>query len=149
MNLHYLVRCTLIAAIFAIPVSAQSSEETSADTTAIVANALDYIEGWYEGNAERMERALHPEVAKRIVTISESGSQLGQMTAEMLITSVRRGGGRNTPEVQRQRDVTVLDIFEETAVVKIVASTWIDYLQVAKWNGEWKIINVLWTWKPR
>jgi len=71
------------------------------------------------------------------------------MTAEMLITSVRRGGGRSTPEDQRQRDVTVLDIFGDTAVVKIVASTWIDYLQVAKWNGEWKIINVLWAMKPR
>jgi hypothetical protein len=25
------------------------------------------IEGWYEGNAERMEQALHPDLAKRIV----------------------------------------------------------------------------------
>jgi hypothetical protein len=34
-------------------------------------------------------------------------------------------------------------------VVKIVASDWVDYLQVAKFNGEWKIINVLWELKPK
>ena len=33
---------------------------------AIRATALDYIEGWYAGDAARMERALHPELAKRI-----------------------------------------------------------------------------------
>lgn len=71
------------------------------------------------------------------------------MTAEMLINGVRRGGGKNTPTSQIQTDVTVLDIFEDMAVVQIVAGTWVDYLQVARWNGEWKIINVLWAMKPR
>jgi len=28
--------------------------------------ALDYTEGWYAGDAARMERALHPELAKRM-----------------------------------------------------------------------------------
>jgi hypothetical protein len=31
-----------------------------ADRTAIKQAALDYIEGWYEGNAERMERSVRP-----------------------------------------------------------------------------------------
>jgi hypothetical protein len=30
-----------------------------------------------------------------------------------------------------------------------VASDWIDYLQLAKWNGEWKIVNVLWELTPK
>ena len=34
-------------------------------------------------------------------------------------------------------------------LIRILRNTWIDYLHVAKWNGEWKIINVLWAWKPR
>jgi hypothetical protein len=33
--------------------------------------------------------------------------------------------------------------------VKIVASEWIDYLEVAKFNGKWKIVNVLWELKPK
>ena len=26
---------------------------------------MDYVEGWYEGDAERMNRCLHPRLAKR------------------------------------------------------------------------------------
>ena len=26
---------------------------------------LDYLEGWFEGDADRMRRALHPEFVKR------------------------------------------------------------------------------------
>jgi hypothetical protein len=33
--------------------------------------------------------------------------------------------------------------------VKLVASSWIDYLQIAKFNGRWVIINVLWEMKPK
>jgi hypothetical protein len=37
----------------------------SADEDAIRAVVLDYVEGWFDGDAARMERALHPELVKR------------------------------------------------------------------------------------
>ena len=120
------------------------------DRDAIKATALDYIEGWYEGNPERMERALHPDLAKRIVMTDGNGrSQLQQMSAMGLVQGVKRGGGKNTPKEKQQKDVTVLDVFENAAVVKIVASDWVDYLQEAKFNGRWVIVNVLWELKPK
>ena len=120
------------------------------DKTAITAAAFDYIEGWYEGNPERMERALHPDLAKRIVRTNEQGqSQLQQMSAMGLVQGVKRGGGKNTPKEKQQKDVTILDVYENAACVKVVASDWIDYLQVAKFNGRWVIVNVLWELKPR
>ena len=117
---------------------------------AIRQTALDYIEGWYEGNAERMERALHPELAKRIVRTNPQNNQsrLDQMSAMTLVQGTRRGGGKDTPKERQQKDVTVLDIYENTASVKIVASEWIDYLHMAKFNGRWVIVNVLWELKP-
>ena len=48
--------------------SSQANAQSTSDTELIKQAALDYIEGWYEGNAERMERALHPELAKRLVS---------------------------------------------------------------------------------
>ena len=47
-----------------------------------------------------------------------------------------------------QKDITILDRFNNAAVVKIVASGWVDYLEEAKVDGQWKIINVLWELKP-
>ncbi len=131
------------------PKSAASAPE--ADLAAIKQTALDYIDGYYEGNAERMERALHPDLAKRIVhTDPRSGrSRLDQMSAMSLVQGTRARASRPTPKDQRQNDVTVLDVFGNTASVKIVATDWIDYLHVAKFNGRWVIVNVLWELKPQ
>lgn len=144
MKVRMLVPAILIAAA---PLAAQ----TAADSAAIRQAALDYIEGYYEGNGERMERALHPELAKRIVrTNPENGrSSLGQMSALTLVQGTRAGGGRDTPPERRQKDVTILDIYRGAASAKVVASDWIDYLHLARWNGRWVIVNVLWELKPQ
>ena len=132
-----------------VSVSAQSVV-SDADKEAIKATALDYIEGWYEGNAERMERALHPDLAKRIVRTDAQGrSSLGQMSAMSLVQGVKRGGGKDTPKEKQQKDVTILDVFGNTASVKVVASDWVDYLHIARSNGRWVIVNVLWELKPK
>ena len=132
---------------------AQTTTTTPAaasDQAAIRQAALDYIEGWYEGSVERMERALHPELAKRIVQRNPQNNQsrLDQMSALTLIQGTRRGGGKNTPKERQQKDVTILDVYENAASVKIVASDWIDYLHLAKFNDRWVIVNVLWELKP-
>ena len=128
----------------------KTNGQSPTDAAAIKQAALDYIEGWYEGNAERMERALHPELAKRIVrTNAEGVSRLDQMSAMSLVQGTRRGGGKNTPKEKQQKDVTILDSFENAASVKVIASDWIDYLHMAKFNGRWVIVNVLWELKPR
>ncbi len=122
--------------------------QTAADSAAIRHAALDYIEGWYEGNAERMERALHPELAKRIVRTNDKGqSRLNQTSAMNLVRDTREGYGKNTSKDKQQKDVMILDVFENAASVKLVASDWIDYLHIAKFNGRWVIINVLWELK--
>jgi hypothetical protein len=139
-----------LISVFITSVTARADGGGAADRSAIESTALDYIEGWYEGSAERMERALHPELAKRIVrTDPKSGkSRLDQMSAMTLVQGTRRGGGKDTPADKRQRDVTILDVYENTASVKVVASDWIDYLHMAKFNGRWVIVNVLWELKP-
>lgn len=120
------------------------------DESAIKKAAQDYIEGWYLGDASRMERALHPELAKRIVLTGPDGkSRLDSMGAMTLVQRTRAGGGSKTPMEQQQKDITILDRFNNAAVVKVVASSWIDYLEEAKVDGEWKIVNVLWELKPK
>lgn len=124
--------------------------QSPADSAAIRQAALDYIEGYYEGDGARMERAVHPELAKRIVQPNERGrSQLGQMSAMSLVLGTRSGGGRDTPAAERHKDVTIFDIYQNAASAKIYASGWVDYLHLAKWNGRWVIVNVLWELHPR
>jgi hypothetical protein len=141
-----MARLTLLL-IVAVATAQAVPAQTVADSTAIRQAALDYIEGWYEGNAERMERALHPDLAKRIINTDQRGRNvLGHQSAMTLVQNVRRGGGRE--DTQRRTDVRILDIFVGTASVRVDAGTWIDYLHIARWNGRWVIVNVLWENRP-
>jgi hypothetical protein len=141
---------TLFVLALALPAS-HAQVQSDAETAAIRATALDYIEGWYTADAARMERALHPELAKRIVNTNPQNGRnsLGQQSAMTLVQATRNGGGKNTPPDQMQKDVVILDVYQQnTAIVRATMSGWVDYMQMAKWNGRWVIVNVLWQLKP-
>ena len=132
--------------VCAAPAAAQSA----ADSAAIRTTALDYVEGWYQGNAGRMTQALHPELVKRIVVsdTTTGKSVLQNMGASALVNGTRHGYGKSTPREQQQKDVTILDVFENAASVRATMADWIDYMHLAKVDGRWVIVNVLWERKP-
>ena len=146
------MRLSFLPALAAAQVLAIGSmqAQTSADTTAIRATALNYVEGWYEGNADRMAKALHPELVKRIVVRdTTTGRTMVQgMGTSVLVNSTRHGYGKETPKERQQKDVSVLDVFGNAASVKAVMADWIDYMHMAKVDGRWVIVNVLWERKP-
>jgi Putative lumazine-binding len=39
-------------------------------------------------------------------------------------------------------------VLDKTAAAKIVAFWGIDYMQLAKYDGQWKIVNILWQAHP-
>ncbi len=51
-----------LLALLVTTVLLPAAQTQADDNAAIKQTALDYIEGWYEGNAERMQRALHPDL---------------------------------------------------------------------------------------
>jgi Putative lumazine-binding len=132
--------------LLATAVTGTARGQSAADSTAIRATALDYAEGWYEGNAERMARSLHPELVKRIlVRDTTTGKTMVQgMGASALVNSTRHGYGKETPRERQQKDVTILDIFGNAASAKAVMADWVDYMQLGKVDGRWVIVNVLW-----
>lgn len=145
------MRTTLAMLLLSAAGAGGVQAQTSADTAAIRAAALDYAEGWYEGNPDRMGRALHPELVKRIV-VSDTAtgrSVLQNMGASALVNGTRHGYGKETPKERRQKEVSVLDIFGHAASAKVVMADWVDYMQLAKVDGRWVIVNVLWERKPR
>ncbi len=140
-----------VLTVCAWEIRAQTTNVSDNDKAAIKQTALDYIEGWYEGNAGRMEKSLHPELAKRNVrTNPQNGkSTLEQIGAMTLVQGTKAGGGKWIPKEKQQKDVIILDVFENSASVKVVAAVMIDYMHLVKWDGRWVIINVVWELKPK
>jgi hypothetical protein len=136
--------------VFALQDRAPAMDASAADLEAIEAVALDYIDGYYTGDGDRMKSALHPELAKRIVAKDpKTGeSKLINMSAEQLVEVTASGGGQHYLAEQRLNDVEILDVYGDVASVKITAAEWIDYMHIAKVDGDWKIINVLWEVTP-
>jgi len=92
----------------------------------------------------------------RVISIEKSGFWCAGVQRESLRVSATVGVslGHALPveaaleKEQQQKDIAILDRFNNAAVVKVVAAGWIDYLEEVKLDGQWKIINVLWELKP-
>jgi len=128
--------------------SAPANQNSKADSVAIEKTANNYVEGFFNGDATRVGSAVHPELVKRIIYKDNTGNAMIQnMGASGLIfAAIKHKKADPNPSEPFKATVTIYDIFNETATVKIVTNKFdfIDYAQMAKIGGEWKIVNVLW-----
>ena len=100
---------------------------------------LDYYESWFEADAARMERAVHPDLAKR-----KAGERLGLLTAERMIELTRAGEGRDDAG---DVEVRIDDVHDDVASVTVVGGPYYEYLHLVRTQDGWKIANALWQWK--
>lgn len=135
--------CLMVGMLAAL--SASAGEGTTDERAAIEAAARDYVDGWYEGNAERMARALHPDLVKRTVRALPDGSEiLNTVSQSNMVTYTRAGYGKKNKKEGQHNEVIILDVMSQTASVKTITHEFIDYLHLAKIDGQWRIVNVLW-----
>jgi hypothetical protein len=116
------------------------------DEDQVVATALDYFEGWFDGDSERMDRALHPGLAKRSLRqVDPDLADLRHVTKDQMLAWTREGEGRNEdPGRNRQIDVEVVDIHWNIATVVVRSRVYREYLHVVRTEDGWKIVNALW-----
>ena len=112
-----------------------------------VENALqDYIEGWYIGNAERMDSSLHDELVKRISVTdsSEIGIKLRSVSKSRMVELTENGGGEN-PDGKYQIFVDHID--KDIATARVLSEKYHDYCHLSKTNDGWQIVNILFRYR--
>ena len=100
--------------------------------------ALDYFEGWFDGDVERMTRALHPELVKR-----GAGERLGITTKERMLELTAAGAGADDGR-DRRIDVDVVDVHDDIASVTVRSAVYREYLHLVRTSEGWRIANALW-----
>ena len=122
------------------------AEQRSSEETAVVAAALDYFEGWFEGDAMRMDRALHPGLAKRSLSQVEPDSpELRSLTKERMVELTAAGEGKDeSPAGGPRIDVEVVDLYGNIASVVVRSAVYREYLHLVRTHDGWKIVNALW-----
>jgi hypothetical protein len=113
------------------------------DRAAIVATALDYFEGWFDGDAERIERALHPGLAKRSLGQVEPDSpELRSVTKAQMVEWTAAGEGATASA--GKIDVEIADLYGNIATVVVRSAVYREYLHLVRTAEGWKIVNALW-----
>ena len=109
---------------------------------------LDYVEGVYEADTTKIYRSVHPSLVKRGTSYdrrTEEYSPFREMTFEQLVDltkSWNKDGTRANSETIKE--VIVYDVQDKTASAKLIAAWGTDYFHLAKLDGKWYIMNVLW-----
>lgn len=133
--------------------STTNREIAQRDLEAVTAAVMDYAEGWYTGEPERLRRCLHPELVKRRPTRDADDREiLRPVTAEGLVAAsadprlsmpayLAEHGLSYRPDSVR---IDVDEIAGGLASVRCRSMHYLDLVQLARTQGGWKIVNVLW-----
>lgn len=139
----------LIAALF---FGFNANAQTKEDSLAIENACRNYVEGWATGDMDRVAKGVSPELVKRTVSQDKEGvSFTNNMSASLLLIATKGNkegvkGKDLEPDKPFKLTVSIYDISGGYALAKTVNTKYgfFDYCQLAKFNGEWKIFNVLW-----
>ena len=112
---------------------------------AVRATVLDYFVGWFDADPDRMERALHPLLAKRARPREPARTlHLTTLTADHMIGATRAGEGAADAAAGRTIEIDVVDVATDIASVVVRSATYDEYLHLIATPDGWRIINALW-----
>ena len=133
----------LVLSVFKIAFSQTNDEFYIKETV------LNYADGFYSGDAARLEKALHPDLNKVIVNrLPASNSYyLQYSTISELIEYTKTNSGFVEKE-KRNIEIKILSLDSSFAAVKLKSAFFNDYIQLINIEGTWKIVNVLWSYVP-
>ena len=135
--------------LLAIPTAAQ--QETNADREAVRQAVLDYVEGIYNVQPERIERSVSPNLAKLgfYRPPTETAYRPGRnMAFQQLVEIAKNFNKDGKLPKDAPKEITIYDVLDQTATVKLTADWGTDYMHLAKIDGKWMIVNVLWQSHP-
>jgi hypothetical protein len=117
------------------------------DDAAIRRCLLDYFEGWFEGDAARMDRALHPGLAKHAVGQGpDRGDALDLTTKDEMVEATARGIGRLRDLPDRAIRIDVAAVSDGIASAIVHSAVYVEYVLLARTSDGWRITSTLWHW---
>jgi len=135
-----LVRALAISLILVLNLltNAQTARTSNADSTEVEATVRNYIEAYYTGDARRMQQTLHPHYLKHMI---HGDIPMREKTGAQMLRDI--SSSSSIPAADKTEQISVLEIAGNIASAKLVTPHWVDYMTLAKSDGEWKILSVV------
>ena len=146
MKATFVVLVLAVAVLVGLSAAGASSDS---DREAVRRAALDYVNGIYDVKPELIERSVHASLVKRGFYRKDSSAPYVEMpmTYEQLV-NLASTWNKNGSRDRSIKQVDVLEVLDQTAVAKVTAAWGIDYMLLAKYDGTWKISQILWQSHP-
>ena len=140
----------LLAGVASFGFSLSLDNEQAIDREAVKNAVLDYVEAIYQVEPERIEKSVHPELAKVGYWYNDGSTDYSELIMSYqqlydLAASWNKSG--RVPHDSR-KEIEIFDVLDQTASAKLTATWGIDFLHLAKTDGTWKIRNIAWQRHP-
>lgn len=140
----FVLALALTSALAAVP----SAQAVQSDRDAVRQAALDYVTAVYESKPELIERSVSPDLTKHGFMRQADGTyRRGRMTYTQLLDVARTWNADKTRDLSI-REVVVGDVSDQTATAIVRAAWGYDHMQLAKLDGQWKSLNIVWQTYP-
>lgn len=122
--------------------------QTSKDTILIKEAIYNYALGWFEGKPDLMEKALYYDFDKRMIALDEHGkTKISGNNAMSMYQKTRSRAEKPIPHdeaIKKIKEVGVFEIYDQIASGYVKSDSWTDFILLAKVDGEWKMMSVIW-----
>lgn len=125
-----------------LTLSAGFALRSDPDGAAVERAVYDYADALYYADATRVERSVHPDLAKRGFVRAPDGTyrELRMSYGELVALATRWNADGRVDPAPAPREVAVLD---QTATPKLTAAWGVDSLHLAEYGGQWQIVHAL------
>lgn len=125
--------------------------QTRTDREMVYVAIEDYVDALYLVQPERIKKSVHPNLMKKGFWRPADKSTYENesiMTFDQLVDLAGKWNAKGTLPKDAPRKIEIFDVQDQTAAGKLTAHWGIDYFQLAKYEGEWLIVNIIWQSHP-
>ncbi|MDX1395224.1 MAG: nuclear transport factor 2 family protein [Gemmatimonadota bacterium] len=124
---------------------------SEADVEAVRQAVADYVEALYEVDPTKIERSVSRGLAKIGIGRDDAPTSTieeDRMTFDELRDTAAEWNADGNVPPSATKEIVVFDVLDRIASAKVTASWGIDYFHLAKYDGRWLIVNVIYQGHP-
>ena len=140
----------LLAILLTLPAGSVFSQ--ASDKEMVYAAIEDYVEGIYQVQPERIKKSVHPQLMKKGFWRRDGNTEYDKesiMTFDQLVELAANWNAKGTLPKDAPKKIEIYDVQDQTATGKLTAQWGTDYFQLAKYDGKWMIVNIMWQRHPQ
>jgi len=138
----------ILFTIFILGLSSLVFASGMSDEEAVEKASMSYIEGFYEGDQEKLKSCLIPEMNKHGFLKKRGEDKYGsagKMSFQAALDFAKNVKEKKQfPKADAPKKVEVLEVSNKIAITKITAWWGVDYMLLAKNDGKWMIRQIVW-----